>query len=46
MKWINRNDSTNYYEDRRGRGGNKGLEILGIGLVNIDNKDCISLKAV
>ncbi|WP_332456343.1 transposase [Petrimonas sp.] len=24
----------------------RGLEILGIGLVDIDNKDCISLKAV
>lgn len=36
MKWINRNDSTKNYEDRRGRGGaKKGLAVGGAGVIII-----------
>lgn len=36
MKWINRNDSTENYEDRRGRGGAKrGLAFGGVGAIII-----------
>lgn len=37
MKWINRNDSTQNYEDRRGRsnGGRRGLAFGGIGAIII-----------
>ncbi len=36
MKWINRNDSTENYEDRRGRGGSKrGLAFGGVGAIII-----------
>lgn len=33
MKWINRNDSTENYEDRRGRGTKKGVAFGGIGAI-------------
>ncbi len=33
MKWINRNDSTQNYEDRRGRGTKRGFAFGGIGAV-------------
>lgn len=36
MKWINRNDSTKNYEDRRGRGSaKKGLAVGGTGVIII-----------
>lgn len=33
MKWINRNDSTRNYEDRRGQRSKKGAAIGGVGVV-------------
>ncbi|MDO5664335.1 MAG: neutral zinc metallopeptidase [Bacteroidia bacterium] len=35
MKWINRNDSTQNYEDRRGRGVKRGAAFGGIGAIII-----------
>lgn len=35
MKWINRNDSTKNYEDRRGRGAKRGLAVGGAGVIVI-----------
>ena len=35
MKWINRNDSTQNYEDRRGRGTRRGVAFGGIGAIVI-----------
>ncbi|MDO5523515.1 MAG: neutral zinc metallopeptidase [Bacteroidia bacterium] len=35
MKWINRNDSTRNYEDRRGRGMKRGAAFGGIGAIII-----------
>ena len=35
MKWINRNDSTQNYEDRRGRGVKRGAAFGGVGVIII-----------
>lgn len=35
MKWINRNDSTQNYEDRRGRGTKRGVAFGGVGAIII-----------
>ena len=35
-----------YFWSGTAGGAKKGLEILGVGLIDIDNKDCISLQAV